>query len=201
MRPFHRRKIILASRSPRRQELLRRAGILFQAIPADDGVETAFNAEKFHSPAEFVCHEARLKAENVARRFPREDIVVIACDTIAVCDGEILGKPDDKNDARRMLSLLSGTQHEVISGLCLWNPAFEDEILLESVVTRLSMTPLSDELLEAYLESGRWQGKAGAFGYQDGNDWIRVVEGSESNVVGLPMERLLDILTPDENWI
>lgn len=200
MNPFQNRKIILASNSPRRRELMTQAGFCFQVLPADGNVETPYDPEKFASPAEFVSREALLKAQNVARRFPEEDLVVIGCDTVAVCAGEILGKPADRADAERMLRLLSGSEHEVISGLCLINPALPDETLVESVVTRLVMDPLSDEDLQAYLDSNQWQGKAGAFGYQDGISWLHILSGTESNVVGLPIERLEELLKPKGGW-
>lgn len=200
MNPFQNRKIILASNSPRRKALLEAAGFCFQVLPADSDVETAFDSKKFASPTDFVCQEALLKAQNVAKRFPKEDLVVIGCDTVAVCKGEILGKPADREDARRMLTLLSGSIHEVVSGLCLLNPSRPQNTLVEAVVTRLEMDSLTDAMLLGYLDSGKWEGKAGAFGYQDGNDWLHVVSGAESNVVGLPVERLTELLKPEECW-
>lgn len=119
--------------------------------------------------------------------------VVLSCDSVAVCDGEILGKPADRADAERMLRLLSGTEHEVRTGLCLWaTPG--DRVLRRVEISRLYMEPLSEERLAAYLESGLWEGKAGAFGYQDGNDWLRLTYGAESNIVGLPLGALADSL-------
>lgn len=119
--------------------------------------------------------------------------VVLSCDSVAVCDGEILGKPADRADAERMLRLLSGAEHEVRTGLCLWaTPG--DRVLRRVEISRLWMAPLSEERLAAYLESGLWEGKAGAFGYQDGNDWLRLTYGSESNVVGLPLAALAESL-------
>ena len=104
-----------------------------------------------------------------------------------------MGKPVDRADAERMLRLLSGTEHEVRTGLCLWaTPG--DRVLRRVEVSRLWMEPLSEERLAAYLESGLWEGKAGAFGYQDGNDWLRLTFGSESNIVGLPLGALADSL-------
>lgn len=176
------------------------AGFTFQVLPADGNVETAYSPALFKTPEEFVCREAFLKAENVANRFPKEDLTVIGCDTVAVCGGEILGKPEDRADAERMLNLLSGNVHEVISGLCLFNPAYPKDTHIESVVTRLKMDTLTPEMLQSYLDSGNWEGKAGAFGYQDGNDWLRVISGTESNVVGLPIERLSELLKPSEGW-
>lgn len=197
---FQFRKIVLASASPRRRELMTQAGFTFQVLPADANVETEFDPKRFDSPAEFVVFEAQLKAQNVAKRFPDEDIVIVACDTVAVCQGEILGKPVDRNDAQRMLSMLSGSVHEVISGLCLLNPSVPARLHLESVVTRLEMDRLTPDQLSAYLDSEKWVGKAGAFGYQDGNDWLKILEGTESNVVGLPIERLTELLRPATGW-
>jgi len=119
--------------------------------------------------------------------------VVLSCDSVAVCDGEILGKPADRADAERMLRLLSGAEHEVRTGLCLWTTP-GDRVLRRVEISRLWMAPLSEERLAAYLESGLWEGKAGAFGYQDGNDWLRLTYGSESNIVGLPLAALADSL-------
>lgn len=119
--------------------------------------------------------------------------VVLSCDSVAVCNGEILGKPADRADAERMLRLLSGAEHEVRTGLCLWaTPG--DRVLRRVEISRLWMEPLSEERLAVYLESGLWEGKAGAFGYQDGNDWLRLTYGSESNIVGLPLAALAESL-------
>jgi septum formation protein len=122
----------------------------------------------------------------------------VACDTVAECQGTILGKPADRDHARQILKTLRGREHRVYSGLCLWRRP-DDWHEVEVDVTTLVMQPLSDAELEAYLDSGAWEGKAGAFGYQDGLDWVRIVEGSASNVVGLPMERLAQMLARFED--
>ncbi|MCH2600397.1 MAG: Maf family protein, partial [Pirellulales bacterium] len=90
---------------------------------------------------------------------------------------------------RRMLTLLRGKQHRVHSGLCLWIRP-EDKTTLQLDTTTLVMDDVSDEQLESYLDTNLWEGKAGAFGYQDGWDWLHIIEGSESNVIGLPMEKV-----------
>jgi len=105
----------------------------------------------------------------------------------------VLGKPRDRAHARQMLERLRGHEHHVVSGLCLWGVP-EDRHRVQVAVTRLVMTPISDQQLEGYLDTGDWQGKAGAFGYQDGHDWLQILEGSESNVVGLPLELLDEML-------
>jgi len=120
--------------------------------------------------------------------------MILAADTVASCAGRILGKPADGSHAETMLRFLSGRRHDVYTGVCLWSvPA--SKCLVEVVRTELLMSELTEEMLTEYLESGLWEGKAGSFGYQDGNDWIAVENGgSESNVVGLPMERLAELL-------
>jgi septum formation protein len=101
----------------------------------------------------------------------------------------MLGKPEDEDDARRMLQILRGRAHRVLSGLCVWKkPGGTHEARV--AVTVLRMDRLTDDQIDGYLAGGQWRGKAGAFGYQDRLGWVHVVEGSESNVVGLPMELL-----------
>lgn len=181
--------LILASRSPRRRQLLAEAGYRFRVIPPDESAEG--EPLPGESPESLVARLARRKAADVARRVERG--VVVGCDTVVECAGEILGKPADRSDARRMLERLSGNEHRVLSGLCLWRVP-GDSPRLGTAVTRLRMDPLDAQRIEAYLDTGRWAGKAGAFGYQDGVDWVHIVEGSASNVVGLPMELLGELL-------
>ena len=182
-------KLILASRSPRRRELLVEAGYEFEVIPADDFVECGVCSRQ--SPAELVARLAYEKAADVGRRIGRG--LILGCDTVAECDGEILGKPPDIAIARRMLETLSGREHRVLSGICLWN--YPDGTPDTRVaVTRLRMDKLSRQQLDDYLESYQWEGKAGAFGYQDQLGWVHVIEGSESNVVGLPLELLAEMM-------
>jgi septum formation protein len=181
--------LILASRSPRRRELLAEAGYRFTVVPPDEAAESG--APGGDGPAELVARLARQKAADVAARCDRG--IVLGCDTVAECDGAILGKPADAEHARQMLRTLCGREHRVFSGLCLW-PLPDGPPQTRVAVTRLRMDPLSDRQIEEYLASGQWQGKAGAFGYQDRLGWVHVVEGSPTNVVGLPMELLAEML-------
>jgi len=108
--------------------------------------------------------------------------------------GQILGKPRDPRHAEAILRTLSGRRHDVYTGVCLWSTQY-GKCLVDVVRTELEMQALNESMLQQYLESMLWEGKAGAFGYQDGNDWLNVIgDGSESNVVGLPMERLAELL-------
>nr|VFK61075.1 MAG: septum formation protein [Candidatus Kentron sp. TUN] len=181
--------IILASQSPRRRQLLANAGYDFITIPPGESAESGVYSGEL--PDKMVMRLARQKAFDVVMRVERG--IVLGCDTVAECCGRILGKPSDVEHAREMLQLLQGNEHRVLSGVCLWEVETSRHAV-EVAVTQLVMEPLSDNRIEDYLASGQWQGKAGAFGYQDGHDWLRVLEGSESNVVGLPLELLREML-------
>jgi septum formation protein len=189
------RRLILASRSPRRRGLLTEAGYQFEVIPPSDHAECGLCSGE--SPAEFVARQAHGKAADVVRRIVGSGAsgacLVLGCDTVAECQGQILGKPASVDHARRMLMALSGRPHRVVSGVCLW-PLPTGEPRGGVAVTTLRMDPLTEQQIHEYLESGQWEGKAGAFGYQDRLGWVHIVEGSESNVVGLPMELLAEML-------
>jgi len=182
-------KLVLASRSPRRRELLARAGYPFEVHPPSEMAEAEWPGGE--TPAQLVARLARQKAADVARRIERG--LILGCDTVAECDGRILGKPANEPDARRMLETLRGREHRVLSGLCLWEqPAGRADVRID--VTTLRMDRLSDDQIDEYLGAGAWKGKAGAFGYQDRLGWVHVIEGSESNVVGLPLELLAQMI-------
>jgi septum formation protein len=189
---------------------LAQAGYEFDVVvPAESAEGGARSGE---GPADMVSRLAYQKAADVAHRVPSG--VIVGCDTLVECEGHILGKPAHAADARHMLQTLRRREHRVYSGLCVWRkgsgvvsgqtpqegayPGPEktpDPLpLVRVAVTILFMDPLSDAQIDRYLAEGDWQGKAGAFGYQDGLDWVHVVRGSESNVVGLPMELLAEML-------
>lgn len=177
---------MLASRSPRRLQLAEAEGWRVTVFaPPEEVEERAPPRTAAESLADYVRRLALAKAQAVAEACGTGTI--LACDTLAEVDGQLLGKPADRDDARRMLSQLAGKTHRVVSGVCLWRlpggePSFGDA---ESI---LEMDPLSEEFLDWYLDSGMWQGKAGACGFQDERLPLRLVSGSESNVVGLPLE-------------
>ncbi len=124
--------------------------------------------------------------------------LVLACDTLSEVDGIALGKPADRDDARRMLQALSGRQHRVVSGVCLWpmnnEPDERCEPLTGHATSVLTVPPMAEAFLEHYLETELWQGKAGACGFQDGHIPLELVSGSPSNVVGLPLELVRGML-------
>lgn len=178
-------EFILASASPRRRELLAAAGYRFRVVPPSEAAEDAGSAGE--NAPELVARLARQKAADVAERVVSG--LIVACDTVAQCAGQILGKPRDERHAREMLGLLSGREHQVYSGLCLW-PLPDGPPRVEVERTTLRMRQLTAAEIDDYLASDLWRGKAGAFGYQDRLGWLEIIEGSESNVVGLPLERL-----------
>ncbi len=182
--------IILASQSPRRVDLLREAGIDFEAV-SPVGPELEMDERRF-SPEEFVEAAACQKATSVADRYPER--IIIAADTVVALNGRIYGKPADRDDARRILSALAGVTQGVITGVTVLQSA-TGRRLTEHDVTRVTMRPMSPDEIEAYLDSGEWEGKAGAYGIQGTADrFVERVEGSFSNVVGLPVERVLRML-------
>jgi len=181
--------LILASTSPRRKQLLTEAGYEFTVVPPADSAESTVDHPE--TPTELVARLACQKAQDVALRTDRG--LIIGCDTVAECEGQILGKPAGIEHARQMLELLRGREHHVYSGLCLWRRP-GDQHRVEVEVTTLRMDQISDDQLESYLATDQWQGKAGAFGYQDSLDWVHILSGSASNVVGLPLELLRKML-------
>jgi septum formation protein len=183
-------RLILASGSPRRKQLLTDAGYEFEIVAPREEAECGVCSGE--TPPELVARLAYQKAADVSTRVGPS--VIIACDTICECQGQVLGKPRDEDDARRMLNMLSNRRHRVYSGLCIWHvPEGEPNVRVDE--TTLRMDPLSQQQIDEIVASGAWEGKAGAFGYQDGLDWVHVERGSETNVVGLPMELLAEMLS------
>lgn len=187
--PRFKRPLILASGSPRRKQLMTDAGYEFQVLVPSESAECGVCSGE--SPPELVARLAYQKGVDIATRVGPS--LIIACDTMAECQGQVLGKPRDEDHARSMLTLLSGREHRVYSGICVWLVPECDPIVVVAC-TKLRMDSLSKSQLDEYLATNLWEGKAGAFGYQDGFDWLHVTEGSESNVVGLPMELLAKTL-------
>jgi septum formation protein len=190
------RELILASSSPRRRELLERFGYRFRVLEPDSHAECGICSRE--TPPEVVTRLAYQKAANVIDKI--DSGLVLACDTVAECVAIILGKPEDREHARQMLTRLRGRSHSVYSGICLWDKVSAHR-LVRVDVSHLWMEPISDQQLDAYLDSEQWVGKAGAFGFQDGPNWIRLDRGSASNVVGLPMELLGEMLVDMSKYL
>jgi septum formation protein len=184
---------VLASASPRRQELLRNAGISFR-VQAADIDETPRLGEV---PREYAERLAREKALAVFQQRPHDR--VLGADTIVVVEQAILGKPMDGEDAARMLRLLSGRKHWVITGVCLVEPAGTDsqaaKIRIASATTLVTMNELSEPEICEYVATGEPMDKAGAYAIQGmASRWIPHIEGDYSNVVGLPLALVYGML-------
>lgn len=181
-------KFILASKSPRRAELLRHIGMVFESVPSgiDEGA-----VEKTR-PTAYVRKLAMLKAKAVAKG--RKECVVIAADTVVVIGGQVFGKPKSREEAFAMLRFLSGRVHQVVTGVCVINK-YSAKTATKTVTTRVKFKDLSNDLIRWYVGTGEPMGKAGSYAIQDKGallvEWIR---GDYYNVVGLPLVTLSSML-------
>ena len=181
-------RIILASASPRRRELMERLGIPELLIRPAQGEE---HMPEIGDPAEIVRTLSRQKAVEVARG-ARPDDVIVAADTIVWLDSEALGKPKDEADARDMLRRLSGRTHSVFTGVCVISG---DRIISEAEESLVRFRPMTGKEIASYVESGEPMDKAGAYGAQGlAGLFVERIEGSFSNVMGLPLCRLGNML-------
>jgi len=181
--------LILASQSPYRRQLLEQAGFEVIAVPA--GIAEP-DPRSFGPLEQGLQHLALLKAVAVARQGLAG--LILAADTVGSVAGEVFGKPADRDDARRMLLAISGTTHSVLTGWCLWRTS--DGLSLSGVErTRIVMRHWTSAELEDYLDSGGWEGKCGAYGLRlEGDPFVTQILGSAANVIGLPIERLQEVL-------
>jgi septum formation protein len=169
--------IILASRSPQRRAILEQLGIPFEVV------EPRYE-EQGDDPLEHAAGKAR-SVDGGHRP-------VLGVDTVVVCGGEVLGKPADATEAERMLEMLGGNTHEVVSGLCLRTPAWEE---LHSETTRVTFRRLTPRDIAAYVQTGEWQERAGGYAIQGlGAGLVERIEGDYLNVVGLPAALLIRLL-------
>jgi septum formation protein len=181
-------RLVLASASPRRLELLRQIGLEPDAV---DPAEIDENILKGELPPEHAKRLALAKARAVAGRHP--DSYVIAADTVVACGRRILPKAEDRDTARKCLELLSGRRHRVLGGLVVSAPGGRKAARL--VRTVVTFQPLPEERIQAYLESGEWRGKAGGYAIQGrAAAFVRALSGSYSNVVGLPLYETAQLL-------
>jgi septum formation protein len=181
-------RLILASASPRRRLLLLEAGYDFEVDPS--GIDEPLPAGPV-DPGHYAADLAWRKAADVAAR--RGSGLILAADTVCAVEGVILNKPADRDDAERMIRLQEGRDTEVLTALCLYRADRLEWVgAIETSVVRFR--ELTDAERNAHLDSGKWEGKAGAYGVQDKDPFVAVIKGSWSNVVGLPMERLSRLL-------
>lgn len=182
-------RLILASGSPARRELLERTGIPFTVQPAHIDEPTG---EGFTDPRTYVHTVAWLKAAAVAAQ--TSDGLILAADTVGWLDGRVIGKPADEADARRILTTLGGREHELWTGVVLWQRPDDLQICWQEL-SRVYFKKLSREELDGYLRTRQWQGCSGAYAIQEKDDpFVQLRSGSISNVIGLPMESLLRTL-------
>jgi septum formation protein len=179
--------LILASSSPRRQELLREAGFGFQVHPAHIHEDLLAGEQ----PLEYALRLAREKAQAVARHYPRSP--VLGADTIVVVDSEVLGKPTGPADAVRMLRLLSGRNHQVSTAVSLALPG--GAVDTRACTTQVHFRKLAEDEIQQYVAGGEPMDKAGAYAIQGGaSRWADRIEGEYSNVVGLPLSLVTEML-------
>jgi septum formation protein len=177
-------RLVLASQSPRRREMLEALGFALEVRPADVDEEVV--------PGEPAREYVQRLAREKARAVPSAGAPVVAADTAVVLDGEVLGKPRDDADARRMLRSLSGRAHEVLTAVCVRSGAVELE---DAVASAVVLEPLADDFVDWYVASGEPRDKAGAYAVQGlAGAVVRRVEGSVTNVIGLPLAETLALL-------
>ncbi len=183
----HKKQLVLASKSPRRKELLQDLGLDFMTHPSD------FEEKDTHlTPEELVAHNALGKAQDVARHY--RNALVIGVDTVGVFQDQIINKPKDREDAKRILRLLSNTTHKVISGICVMD-SDKKRAITAVETTLITMDRLEESEIEAYLDSGEGQDKAAGYAIQGlGSLFVKRIEGDYFNVVGLPIYRLRKLL-------
>ena len=182
--------IILASASPRRRELLARAGYKFTVVAADID-ESVFSPDRADA-CKYAKELALAKAGKVAEKFPSH--LVIGADTVVDFDGQIIGKPSDAKDAERIIRKLFSRPHKVITGIAIVRLSDGTEII-ESDTTVVYPKKMTEEQIERHIKSGVWEGKAGAYAIQEsGDEFVEKIKGSLTNVMGMPMELLQRLL-------
>ena len=181
-------RVILASASPRRADLLRAAGVPFEAVATDIDEAIRFG----ETPSAYVQRLASEKSAKAMDVAGASDAVILGADTAVVVDGDILGKPRGDADAAAMLRRLSGRRHEVVTGISLRSTAFE---VVRVETTAVFVAPLSEDEVAWYVASGEGRDKAGAYAIQGlASRFIPRIEGSYTNVVGLPVEATMRML-------
>jgi len=199
-------KIVLASKSPRRKRILEALGLEFE-VDASNADESSIEEG---NPKETVMKIAELKAETIAKK--HDNALVIAADTVVVFEGEIIGQQENDEDAKEVLKRLVGTTHEVLSGICLISTK-NGKKMIDNYASYVTLNNLHDAEIEEYIETGLHRGKAGAYNIDDKGFkcFVERIEGSPSNIIGLPIEKLAKMLKEfgievepdkwDEEWL
>lgn len=190
------KKIILGSQSPRRRELLENVGIKFEVLVAN-GEETVDDSLSFPEIVESLAIQKN-KAVEQDKSCPK-DAVIITADTMVVCGDEIMGKPKDDKDAKRMLKMLSGKTHKVLTGYCLCDK-LTGKTLSGAVLTEVKFRELDDDEIDRYIKTREPEDKAGAYGIQlRGSMFVEEIRGDYFNIVGLPVQRICKLLKEEFN--
>lgn len=181
-------KIILASKSPRRKEILNQVGIDFEIVVSDKDEELTTDI-----PSDIVQELSRQKAEDVQNKVKDSDYIIIAADTVVAVDDNILGKPKDKDDAFNMIKLIEGRNHSVYTGVTLLKKDRENVTIRtfyeETVV---EVYPMTEEEIYRYLDFNQWEDKAGGYGIQGSfAAYVKAIKGDYYTVVGLPISRII----------
>jgi septum formation protein len=194
MKDLSRFRLVLASGSLARKELLQRANLQFDVIPAQIEEPTD---KGFSNARSYVEHVSWLKAQAVAGQVACDSVqptVILAADTVGWLGGRAIGKPADEGDARRILRLLAGSEHELWTGVCLWVRPGDMQFSWQEV-SRVVMRAMTEDEITDYLHTRQWEGCSGAYAIQEVKDpYVHILEGSMSNVIGLPMETLMKVL-------
>ena len=195
-------KIILASGSPRRKEILEKAGIPCQVVVS--GAEENLEQQGL-SPKMFVQELALIKGQAVAKEFvkSKEITYIISADTVVVLGDKILGKPVSYEDAKKTLTKLSGNTHSVLTGICLWQIGGENsgKAVTACEETKVVFKTLTNEKIEEYLACNEYMDKAGSYGIQEkGGEFVDHIEGDFLNVVGLPLNKLISLFESEFNF-
>jgi len=182
-------RLILASSSPRRIEILDRLGIEFEVVPSDIEEPEPLPGE---DPISFAKRVSMLKADKVRQK--RKEGIILGVDTVVEISGLLLGKPVDRESARNMLRLLSGKVHRVITGFTVISIK-NRRLISDAVITAVKFRRLREEEIEDYLDRGEYMDKAGAYAIQGyGSNFIEYIKGCYYNVMGLPTERVIEVL-------
>jgi len=189
------KKIVLASGSPRRREILAGAGLDFD-VYISGADESSVNSEGI-SLGVYVQELALLKAKDAAKSIDGKENIIISADTVVVCDDEIMGKPKNRDDAFSMLKKLSGKTHSVFTGVCVWRTK-DAYSVCSAVESKVTFKELADEKIDRYIMTGECDDKAGGYAIQGrGAALVEKIDGDYLNIVGLPLFKLFEILEND----
>lgn len=188
------KKIVLASKSVDRSELFKRSKVPFEIL--DTNVDEEKYKNEISDPIELIEKLAELKALNAKEKLANEneDIIIIAADTIVELDGEIIGKANNERQAIQIFKKLTGRTHQLMTGIAITEIS-SSKIIISHEITAVTFLTLSDEEIRGYIKTGEWIGRAGAYSIRDkASLFIESIEGSSSNIIGLPMHAIFTIL-------